>query len=85
LVVEVTGDPNVVGARAFKLLFNAYYKTEGVTRLDRRSTWNSLAKTETPSAFERAQYIRTPSGWSSWLGYQACTRAHEDDDSERPS
>jgi hypothetical protein len=32
LVVEVAGDPNVVGARAFKLLFNAYYKTEGVTR-----------------------------------------------------
>jgi dihydroorotate dehydrogenase (fumarate) len=31
----------------------------------------SLAKTEDPSAFERAQYIRTLSGWSSWLGYQA--------------
>ena len=31
----------------------------------------SLAKTEAPSAFERAQYIRTVSGWSSWLGYQA--------------
>jgi dihydroorotate dehydrogenase (fumarate) len=45
----------------------------------------SLAKTEAPSAFERAQYIRTLSGWSSWLGYQAYTRAHEDDDSERPS
>jgi dihydroorotate dehydrogenase (fumarate) len=45
----------------------------------------SLAKTEAPSAFERAQYIRTLSGWSSWLGYQAYARAHEDDDSERPS
>jgi dihydroorotate dehydrogenase (fumarate) len=44
----------------------------------------SLAKTEAPSAFERAQYIRTLSGWSSWIGYQAYVRAHEDD-SERPS
>jgi hypothetical protein len=45
----------------------------------------SLAKTEAPSAFERAQYIRTLSGWSSWLGYQAYLRAHEDDESKPPS
>jgi len=45
----------------------------------------SLAKTEAPSAFERAQYIRTLSGWSSWLGYQAYVRAHEDDEPKPPS
>ena len=45
----------------------------------------SLANTEAPSAFERAQYIRTLSGWSSWLGYQAYLRAHRDDDSKPPS
>jgi dihydroorotate dehydrogenase (fumarate) len=45
----------------------------------------SLAKTEAPSAFERAQYIRTLSGWSSWLGYQAYLRAHPGDESEPPS
>ncbi len=45
----------------------------------------SLAKTEAPSAFERAQYLRTISGWSSWLGYQAYVRAHEDDEPTRPS
>jgi dihydroorotate dehydrogenase (fumarate) len=45
----------------------------------------SLAKTEAPEAFERAQYLRTLSGWSSWLGYQAYVRAHEDEDSKRPS
>jgi dihydroorotate dehydrogenase (fumarate) len=38
----------------------------------------SLENTDDPSAFERAQYIRTLSGWSSWLGYQAYLRAHED-------
>jgi dihydroorotate dehydrogenase (fumarate) len=45
----------------------------------------SLAKTDAPSAFERAQYIRTISGWTSWLGYQAYVRAHEDDEPTRPS
>jgi dihydroorotate dehydrogenase (fumarate) len=44
----------------------------------------SLAKTEAPSAFERAQYIRTISGWSSWLGYQAYVRSHEKSDAEPP-
>jgi dihydroorotate dehydrogenase (fumarate) len=45
----------------------------------------SLANTEAPSAFERAQYIRTLSGWSSWLGYQAYLRVHENDESKPPS
>jgi dihydroorotate dehydrogenase (fumarate) len=44
----------------------------------------SLANTTAPSAFERAQYIRTLSGWSSWFGYQAYLRAH-DDGSKPPS
>ena len=45
----------------------------------------SMAGTEAPSAFERAQYIRTLSGWSSWLGYQAYLRAHANDESEPKS
>ena len=40
----------------------------------------SLATTEAPSAFERANYIRTLSGWSSWLGYQAYLRSHTHDE-----
>jgi dihydroorotate dehydrogenase (fumarate) len=45
----------------------------------------SLANIQAPSAFERAQYIRTLSGWSSWLGYQAYVRAHKDEGSKPPS
>jgi dihydroorotate dehydrogenase (fumarate) len=45
----------------------------------------SMANTEAPSAFERAQYMRTLSGWSSWLGYQAYVRTHKGDESKRPS
>src|SRR5206468_5760354 len=45
----------------------------------------SLAKTEDPSAFERAQYIRTISGWVSWLRYQAYVRPHEDGETTPPS
>lgn len=44
----------------------------------------SLAKTADPSAFERAQYIRTLSGWGSLLAYQAYQRAHNNDDTEPP-
>jgi len=40
----------------------------------------SLSSTEAPSAFERAQYIRTISGWGSWLGYQATRRAADRSD-----
>ena len=35
LVVEAAGDPNVVGASAFKLLFSTYFKLEGVSRIGR--------------------------------------------------
>jgi len=45
----------------------------------------SQRKCPDPGAFERAQYIRTLSGWSSWLGYQAYVRAHEGDEPVRPS
>jgi dihydroorotate dehydrogenase (fumarate) len=45
----------------------------------------SLSRTEEPSAYERANYIRTLSGWSSWLGYQAYLRSHKDEESKRPS
>ena len=54
-------------------------------RLDEVRGRVSLAKTEAPSAFERAQDIRTLSGWSSWLGYQAYLRAHEHDEPKAPS
>lgn len=39
----------------------------------------SLQNTESPEAFERAQYLRTISGWKSWLGYQAFVEAHADE------
>ena len=42
----------------------------------------SLAGSEAMGAFERAQYIRTLSGWSSWLGYRAYVSAHRDDTSK---
>lgn len=32
IVVKATGDPNVVGGKAFGLLFKAYYKIEGVPK-----------------------------------------------------
>jgi len=57
----------------------------GFSRLDEVRGRLSLANTEAPSAFERAQYIRTVSGWRSWLGYQAYLRAHEHDDPPLPS
>jgi hypothetical protein len=59
LVVEATGDPNVVGARAFKQLFSTYYTLDGVSRRQRppapRARWPKAA--ETP----RQQ----------WIGYYA--------------
>lgn len=42
----------------------------------------SLSNTMDPGAFERAHYIRTLSGWSSWLAYQAYQRAHKEGESE---
>ena len=42
-VVEAAGDPNVVGASAFKLLFSTYFKLDGVSRVGRppapRARW----------------------------------------------
>ncbi len=38
----------------------------------------SLHGTQDPGAFERAQYIRTLSGWSDWMGYQAYERDRDD-------
>jgi dihydroorotate dehydrogenase (fumarate) len=54
-------------------------------RLDEIRGRVSLAKTEAPSTFERAQYIRTLSGWSSWLSYQAYLRTHADEEPKPPS
>jgi hypothetical protein len=49
LVVEATGDPNVVGARAFKVLFDTYYGLDGVSRRSRppapRARWPQPADT----------------------------------------
>jgi len=45
-------------------------------RLDQIRGRLSLVKAEAPSALERAQYIRTITGWSSWLGYQAYVDRH---------
>ncbi|MGB7218176.1 MAG: hypothetical protein WBD07_05160 [Vicinamibacterales bacterium] len=43
LAVEAAGDPNVVGASAFKLLFSTYFSLEGVSRMGRppapRARW----------------------------------------------
>jgi hypothetical protein len=43
LVVEAAGDPNVVAASAFKLLFSTYFKLDGVSRIERppapRARW----------------------------------------------
>ena len=49
LVVEAEGDPNVVAASAFKLLFSTYYKLDGVSRLARapapRARWTDPEST----------------------------------------
>ena len=45
----------------------------------------SLANMADPSAFERAQYVRTLSGWSSLMAYQAYQEAHDEDDAPLPS
>jgi dihydroorotate dehydrogenase (fumarate) len=44
----------------------------------------SLANTADPAAFERAQYVRTLSGWSSLMAYQAYQRTHDGDDEQTP-
>jgi dihydroorotate dehydrogenase (fumarate) len=62
-----------------------WLESQGFSGLNAVRGCLSLSKTEAPNAFERAQYIRTVAGWSSWLGYQAYVRAHEDDEPTRPS
>ena len=52
LVVEAAGDPNVVGASAFKLLFSTYFKLNGVSGVGRppapRARWpNPRARRKT--------------------------------------
>jgi dihydroorotate dehydrogenase (fumarate) len=57
----------------------------GFSRLDDIRGRLSLANTKSPDAFERAQYLRALSGWSSWLGYHAYVRSPEGDDSIKSS
>lgn len=44
-----------------------------------------LGPTADPRAFERAQYLRTLSGWRGWLEYQAYLRLHGAGARQRPS
>ena len=58
LIVEAIGDPNVVAAPAFDALFKAYYRLEGVSRMQRplapRARWSHLA--DTPKDKWKGQY-----------------------------
>jgi len=64
LVVEAEGDPNVVGASAFKRLFSAYYTLDGVTKWGRppapRARW--LHPEATPKDQWLGQYALPLSG-----------------------
>jgi dihydroorotate dehydrogenase (fumarate) len=73
------------GPSYFRLMRNElirWMESLELGRLDDIRGRLSLAKTEAPSAFERAQYIRTLSGWRSWLGYRAYLQAHRHDRSK---
>ena len=48
-------------------------------RLDQVRGRLSLGHNGSTDAYERAQYLRTLSGWSTWLGYAAYERAHDDE------
>ncbi len=52
LVVEATGDPNIIGSRAFSTLFRTYFGLDGVSRLQRppapRARWPKPAETPKP-------------------------------------
>ena len=58
LVVEAAGDPNVVGASAFTLLFSTYFRLDGVSRIERprapRARWQ--AQQDTPKDKWLGQY-----------------------------
>jgi len=58
LVVEAAGDPNIVGSRAFGLLFSTYYKLDGVSRAQH------------PPARARAGLARR-NAEADWVGYYA--------------
>lgn len=76
------------GPSYFALMRNElqrWMEVSGFAALDDVRGRLSLSNTERPSAFERAQYLRTLSDWSTWLGYQASLRAHEEDESKPPS
>lgn len=45
----------------------------------------SLERVDEPGAFERAQYIRTLSGWRGWLGYEAFVHLQKERGSQPPS
>ena len=64
IVVEAEGDPNVVGASAFKRLFSAYYTLDGVSRMGRppapRARW--LHPEATPKDQWLGQYALPLSG-----------------------
>ena len=49
---------------------------------DVRGRLSMARTTQSPGVFERAQYVRTLSGWHSWLTYQAYLRSHSDDKSQ---
>lgn len=55
LVVEAAGDPNVVGAGAFKLLFSTYFKLDGVSRMERPPA--PRARWPRPQDTPKAQWI----------------------------
>jgi hypothetical protein len=57
LVVTAQGDPNVVGSKAFKLLFKTYYKIPGVPKSINQAP--------------RARWAGDPQVKSSWTGFYA--------------
>jgi dihydroorotate dehydrogenase (fumarate) len=71
--------------RSMRQELERWMQSLGFSRLDQVRGRLSLARTESPAAFERAQYVRTLSGWSSWFGYEAQRHAHDDDESKLPS
>ncbi|HEY7287160.1 MAG TPA: dihydroorotate dehydrogenase-like protein [Vicinamibacterales bacterium] len=71
--------------RAMREGLARWMESLGIARLDDVRGRLSLARTEEPAAFERAQYVRTLSKWSSWFGYEAQRGMHDEDESKLPS
>jgi hypothetical protein len=78
LVVQAKGDPNVVAGRAFELLFSAYYKTPGVSRMQKppaprarwphpvatpRTEWIGRYGLPVPADVATAPSISSEAGW----------------------